>query len=104
MSTRQLIIILCIVVSIAGVIYFYLPNYSKYQDLLRKEALLQSQIDALRSEVQRMEEEKYLLENDVQYLEKVVREKLGRVEPGETVYKVIDTAIEEEPPATQQKP
>ncbi len=101
MSTKQIIIILCIILSVFGIIYFYLPNYSKYQDLVRKEQLLQEQIDSLREEVDRMEKDKYLLENDVQYLEKVVREKLGRVEPGETVYKVVDTAIEEGTPVSE---
>jgi cell division protein FtsB len=96
MSLRQIIIIILVICGILGAIYFYLPNYSKFQELQSKEDTIQRQIDTLKAEVTRMQEEKYLLEHDVMYLEKVVREKLGRVEPGETVYKVIDTTIDDE--------
>jgi len=88
-------IIVLVIFGFCAAIYFYLPNYSKFQDLKAKEDVIQRQIDTLKAEVARMQEEKYLLENDVMYLEKVVREKLGRVEPGETVYKVVDTVREE---------
>ena len=78
----------------AGVVYlavhFYLPGHTKYHELLRKEKELDDKIDRLQGEMDRMREEKHLLESDVLYLEKVVRENLGRVEPGETVYKVVN--------------
>lgn len=68
----------------------YLPRYTKYDGLQGKETRLTERITYLREEIEKLNREKYLLENDVVYLEKVVREKLGRVEPGETVYKIVN--------------
>ena len=81
--------IILIIGIIVIVIYYYLPRYAHHQELVKKEQELDAKVAYLSEEIDRMKKEKDLLENDVMYLEKVVREKLGRVEPGEVVYKIV---------------
>jgi len=67
----------------------YLPSFSKYQELKRKEIELTEEIGRLKSTLRKLIEEERLLESDTEYLEKVARENLGRVRPGEVVYKIV---------------
>ena len=73
----------------------YLPGLSKYLRLKRKDADLEREVKRLESEIARIQEEEHLLKTDLTRLEEVVREELGLVRPGETVYKVVE---EEAPP------
>ena len=57
--------------------------------LKRDRAKVQAQIAQLRKERERVMVEKNQLENDIQYLEKLARERYRMVKPGEKVYKVI---------------
>ena len=43
----------------------------------------------LEGKIKKLREEKNLLQNDMTYLEKVIREELGFVKPGEMVYKLV---------------
>ena len=80
----------------AGVLaLIYLPVFSKYQELKRKELEITEEIARLGEIVRRLAREEKLMESDVNYLEKVARENLGRVRPGEVVYKIM--------PVTQQR-
>ncbi len=69
-------------------IFFYLPGLSRYHELKMEEERLSKELGELEAKIQRLQEEKSLLQNDVVYLEKVIREELGLVKPGEMVYKV----------------
>lgn len=77
--------------TLAALIFFwvYLPTLSKYHDLKLQQEELDDQIAKLSKDVQDMREERDLLKNDVEYLEKVIRDELGLVKPGEIVYKFV---------------
>lgn len=71
------------------VFIYFLPSYTKMQDLKQKNHDYAQQIRALMAQNAKLLEEKRLLETDPVYLEKVAREKMGLVREGETVYKIM---------------
>ena len=84
---------------IASLIIFfwlYFPTLSRYQDLKIEEDRITRQLKELDAKIKDLEEERHLLKNDMEYLEKVIRKELGLVKPGEIVYKLVP---EEETPA-----
>lgn len=82
---------LLILVLILAVVY--LPGLSKYLRLKRKDADLEREIKRLEQEIARIQEEERLLKTNLTRLEEVVREELGLVRPGETVYKVVEEKV-----------
>jgi cell division protein FtsB len=78
-------------------VFLYLPGLSRLQELRLEEERLGRELTALDRQIQRLQEEKQLLQNDVSYLEKVVREELGLVKPGEMVYKLVPAKEAPEP-------
>lgn len=83
-----------ILIFAAGAIY--LPGFSKYMALKRKEEQVSAEIKKLRAEIEGLKQEEQLLKTNVARLEEVVREELGLVKPGEVVYRVV----EEQPETT----
>ena len=69
--------------------FLYLPGLSRYYELRQEELRLEKELNDLDRQIQGLKEEKNLLQKDQQYLEKVIREELGLVRPGEMVYKLI---------------
>lgn len=84
---RGIILLLCITL----LIIFIFGDHGLLQlyKLKRDRAKVQAQISQLRKERERVTVEKNRLENDIQYLEKLARERYRMVKPGEKVYKVI---------------
>ena len=84
---RGIIFLLCITL----LILFIFGDHGLLQlyKLKRDRAKVQAQIAQLRKERERVMVEKNRLENDIQYLEKLARERYRMVKPGEKVYKVI---------------
>ena len=84
---RGIILLLCITL----LIIFIFGDHGLLQlyKLERERAKVQAQIAQLRKERERVMVEKNQLENDIQYLEKLARERYRMVKPGEKVYKVI---------------
>ena len=84
---RGIIFLLCITL----LIIFIFGDHGLLQlyKLKRDRAKVQAQISQLRKERERVTVEKNRLENDIQYLEKLARERYRMVKPGEKVYKVI---------------
>ncbi len=72
--------------------WLYLPSLTKYRDLKLKQEELDQQIEKLTQQITDIREERDLLKNDVEYLEKVIRDELGLVKPGEIVYKFVQDA------------
>jgi len=70
------------------VLLVFLPSYSQFQDLKQKNADFSRKIHHLTRENAQLKEEKRRLEEDPVYLEKVAREKMGLVRPGEVVYRI----------------
>ena len=77
------------------ILALFLPSYSTMQDLKQKNFEYAHRITALEEKNKRFAEERYLLQTDPDYVEKVGRETMGLIRPGETVYKIV--------PADQQK-
>jgi len=50
-------------------------------------------IKTLDKQILEMQEERELLKNDLNYIEKVIRDELGLVGPGETVYKFVTETV-----------
>ena len=84
---RGIIFLLCVTL----LIIFIFGDHGLLQlyKLKRERAKVQDQIAQLRKERERVMVEKNRLENDIQYLEKLARERYRMVKPGEKVYKVI---------------
>ena len=84
---RGIIFLLCVTL----LIIFIFGDHGLLQlyKLERERAKVQDQIAQLRKERERVMVEKNRLENDIQYLEKLARERYRMVKPGEKVYKVI---------------
>ncbi len=70
--------------------WIYFPTLSKYRDLKIQEENIQKEIDSLDAKIKDLKEERGLLKNDEEYLEKVIRDELGLVRPGEVVYKFVE--------------
>ncbi|MBI1977169.1 MAG: septum formation initiator family protein [Candidatus Omnitrophica bacterium] len=86
-----------LVIFVLGAIY--LPGFAKYLKLKRKDQALYQELEALKQEIAKLEEEEHLLKTDLTKLEEAVRQELGLVKPGETVVRVIEEEIPAEPPA-----
>ena len=52
--------------------------------------IIQKKISQLREEKEVLKNEKNKIENDLDYIEKIAREKYKMVKPGEKIFKVID--------------
>ena len=80
--------------------WVYLPTLTRYRDLKLQEDEIERQVRQLEGKIADLREERDLLKNDKEYLEKVIRDQLGLVKPGETVYKFVP----EEPPPPAPPP
>jgi cell division protein FtsB len=78
------------------ILALFLPSYSMMQDLKQKNYDYAQRITALEVKNKRFEEERHLLQTDPDYVEKVGRETMGLIRPGETVYKIIPVQQEKE--------
>ena len=60
---------------------------------LKKEKLeIQNKINSLRNQIAVLEKEEEKLKYDEKYIEKIAREKLKMVKPGERVFKITDSS------------
>jgi len=62
----------------------------KLYKIKKKRKLIQNQITQLRIEREKIKTEKNKLENNLDYIEKIAREKYRMVKPGEKIFKVIE--------------
>jgi len=86
---RRVFVSSLILGGILFLIAIYLPSFTKYQELKRKDEDLAQKIQELQDRNEALSLEAQLLQSDVKYLEKVLREDLGLVKPGEVVYRVV---------------
>jgi len=73
----------------AALFFLYLPSLSQYLHLRHQEEKLIREIKDLKGEIQDLKREEYLMRNDLQHLEKVIRKELGLAKPGEVIYKLV---------------
>ena len=69
--------------------FLYLPGLSRYYELHQEEVHIEQELAKIEREIQTLQQEKKLLQSDRDYIEKVIREELGLVRPGEMVYKLV---------------
>ena len=62
----------------------------KLYKIKNERKLIQNKIANLRAERETLKNEKNKIENDLNYIEKIAREKYKMVKPGEKIFKVID--------------
>ena len=87
---KKFFVVLAVLLAVVLVLcWIYLPSFSRYRELKQEEEKLQKRIREIDSQIRSLTDEKYLLQNDVTYLEKVIREELGFVKPGEIIYEMI---------------
>ena len=72
-----------IILAIIALSAIFLPGYAKLQDLITENKRLEERITKLQKSVTDLAAEKEKLENDINYIEKVAREKMGLVKEGE---------------------
>lgn len=70
-------------------VWVYLPVLTKYRELRTQEDRMSHEIAVLDDKIMGLEQERDLLKSDVSYIEKVIRDELGYVRPGETVLKFV---------------
>ena len=87
--SRHLFTLALFAAVVAFLAVIYLPSYTKYQELKREDEKLAEHIQELEQQNDELREESRLLQTDMKYLEKVLREELGLVKPGEVVYKFV---------------
>ena len=71
------------------ILALFLPSYSIMQDLKKKNFEYARRITALEEKNKKFEEERHLLQTNPDYVEKIGRETMGLIRPGETVYKIV---------------
>ena len=90
-----------------AIIFFwvYFPVISKYRELKQQQDKVEHEIKDLDAKIEALVEERRLLQEDHSYLEKVIREELGLVKPGEIIYKMIpETAVPVSAPVSAKLP
>ncbi len=76
------------------VFFYFLPSYTKMQDLKQRNWEYRQEIKALQEKNAALLRERELLETDPEYVEKIAREKMGLIKEGEVVYKIVPAAKE----------
>ena len=69
--------------------WIYLPSITRYRELKSEEERLSQKIREIDAQIKTLADERKLLQTDVAYLEKEIREELGFVKPGEIVYELV---------------
>jgi len=108
---KPLLFLLIALIALLGFFWIYFPAISRYRELKSQEEKITREISDLDKRIETLLEERKLLQTDLNYLEKVIREELGLVKPGEIIYKMIPEAPkppveepEDEPEAEQAAP
>ena len=78
--------------------WIYLPSITRYRELKSEEERLNQKIQEIDAQIKVLADERHLLQTDVAYLEKVIREELGFVKPGEIVYELVTKKNPSNPP------
>lgn len=78
--------------------WIYLPSITRYRELKSEEDRLSQKIQEIDAQIKILADERHLLQTDVAYLEKVIREELGFVKPGEIVYELVTKKNPSNPP------
>ena len=78
------------VLVVIAVIAMFVPQIRQYNELHRKEAVLQDEIRLEEEIVAHLKKQQDRLKSDPRFIEKLAREELGYAKPGETVFRFTD--------------
>ncbi len=98
--SKGVILIFITIIIVAGITYY--GNIKKINNLKIKIDRLEAQIVAAEQERQALNEELDKLDSD-QYIEKIARQKLGLVKPGEVLLIPVEENIEQEENEPEQE-
>jgi cell division protein DivIC len=73
----------------AAVLVFFLPSYLKMQELSQRNQAYDRKIADLEKSNVNLGDERKMLSDDPEYLERVAREKFGIIKDDEVIYKVV---------------
>ena len=90
-TQRQFIRGVLLLIGVTLLIVFIFGDHGIFQlyKLKREREEVQAHITLLRKEREQLKSEKARLKNDLDYIEKLARERFRMAKPGETVFKVI---------------
>ena len=90
-TQRQFIRGVLLLIGVTLLIIFIFGDHGIFQlyKLKRERAEVQAHITLLRKEREQLKSEKARLENDLDYIEKLARERFRMAKPGEKVFKVV---------------
>tara|TARA_B100000401_G_scaffold136802_1_gene90672 strand:- start:70 stop:399 length:330 start_codon:yes stop_codon:yes gene_type:complete len=91
-TQKQFIQGLVFLICMSLVIIFIFGDHGliKLYKIKTQRGKIQNHIAQLRQEREKRKEEKNKIENDLDYIEKIAREKYKMVKPGEKVFKVVE--------------
>ena len=96
---KRFFAVLAIVLAVVLILcWIYLPSITRYRELKSEEERLGQKIREIDEQIKTLADERHLLQTDVAYLEKVIREELGFVKPGEIVYELVSKENPSNPP------
>ena len=82
-------IVFLICMSLIIIFFFGDHGLIKLYKIKSQRKKIQNHITQLREEREKRKEEKNKIENDLEYIEKIAREKYKMVKPGEKIFKVV---------------
>ena len=90
-TQRKFIRGILLLIGITLLIVFIFGDHGIFQlyKLKQERAVVQAHITLLRKEREQLKSEKSRLENDLDYIEKLARERFRMAKPGEKVFKVV---------------
>ena len=74
---------------VLGIAVIFLPGFAKYQELKGRNNALKKEVERLRVSNKNLVNEITRLGNDMGYIEKVARERLGMIKENEIKYKIV---------------
>ena len=90
-TQKQFIQGLVLLICLSLIIVFIFGDHGllKLYKIKSQRKAIQTHIAQLRDEREKAEEKKNKIENDINYLDKIAREKYKMVKPGEKIFKVV---------------
>ena len=90
-TQKQFIQGLVLLICLSLIIVFIFGDHGllKLYKIKTQRKTIQTQIAQLRDEREKAKEKKNKIENDINYIEKMAREKYKMVKPGEKIFKVV---------------
>jgi len=91
-NLKKTLKVLLFLLIVAGCVYVLKPGWTMYEERRNELQMREAEIEEIKAERARLEELQQKLENkDPELIERLAREKLHLVKPGETVFKFKKT-------------